>query len=204
MHTTTSDDAGAAKASLRAVLRARRRALNPEQRASARAGWAAGAEEIAGLARQAHAADGPATIASYLPAPSEPDPTAAMEAWHAAGLRVLVPLSLPGRRLAWVRWLPGIAVRTGEHAPVPEPVGAEAADPTGISLAVVPALAVGADGTRLGQGGGYYDSFLQGRGIPGYACVFSDEVLECVPAQPWDARLRGAWTPDAVRSLPLT
>ncbi|WP_394162257.1 5-formyltetrahydrofolate cyclo-ligase [Galactobacter valiniphilus] len=192
---------GAAKAALRSALRARRRAVEPGQREAERRGWAASAGQLAAWALAAAPPGRPACLAAYLPAVSEPDPTAAMAQWHAAGLSVLVPLSLPGRRLAWVRWTPELRVSRGAHAPVPEPVGGEPADPADIDLVVVPALAVGTDGTRLGQGGGFYDSFLAGRATPTVACVRSDEVLDLVPAEAWDARLDAAWTPEGLRRL---
>ncbi len=191
----------AAKAALRSELRARRRAASPEEREAARRGWAGSAGQLAAWAASGAAAGRPACLAAYLPAATEPDPTAAMAAWHASGLSVLVPLSLPGRRLAWVRWTPELEVARGAHAPVPEPVGGEAADPAGIDLLVVPALAVAEDGTRLGQGGGFYDSFLSGRTVPTVACVGSEEILASVPAEPWDARLDAAWTPEGLRRL---
>ena len=62
----------------------------------------------------------------------------------------------------------------------------------------MPALAVDAEGLRLGMGGGFYDAFLQSLdpGTPAAACVFAREVLPpgAVPGEPWDARLHLALT----------
>ena len=66
-------------------------------------------------------------------------------------------------------------------------------------LIVIPALAASADGTRLGQGGGWYDRALMHRspGVPVVAVVFDDEVLEpgVIPAEPHDVPVDAIVTP---------
>ncbi|MGO3152488.1 MAG: 5-formyltetrahydrofolate cyclo-ligase [Galactobacter sp.] len=156
------------------------------------------AADVAGLV------PGVECIGAYLAAPGEPDPAEAIAAWHAAGLRVLLPVSGRDRVLEWVEWTPSVRVAQGKNAPVPEPVGAQPAQPADLDLVVVPALQVGHDGTRLGQGGGYYDTFLAAYPqLPTVACVFADEVVAAVPSDPWDATLDAVWTEEGVRHLPL-
>lgn len=156
------------------------------------------ATEVAALVEDAKC------IGAYLAAPGEPDPAAAVAAWHAAGLRVLLPVARAHRSLDWVVWTPQTRVEQGKNAPVPEPVGADPADPSELDLVVVPALQVGYDGTRLGQGGGYYDRFLAAHpDLTTVACVFSDEVVARVPSDPWDARLDAVWTEQGLRHFPL-
>ena len=66
-------------------------------------------------------------------------------------------------------------------------------------LIVVPALAASADGTRLGQGGGWYDRALTHRSsdVPIVAVIFDDEVLESgiIPAEPHDVPIDAIVTP---------
>jgi 5-formyltetrahydrofolate cyclo-ligase len=64
---------------------------------------------------------------------------------------------------------------------------------------VVPALAVGRDGTRLGRGGGYYDRALAHARPDAVlvAVVFDEELLEGVPAGPHDRRVTAVVTPTA-------
>ena len=53
---------------------------------------------------------------------------------------------------------------------------------------MVPALAVGASGTRLGRGGGSYDRALARvrPGVPVLALLYDGELLDEVPAEPHD------------------
>ncbi len=61
----------------------------------------------------------------------------------------------------------------------------------------MPALAVAADGTRLGRGGGSYDRALSRR-APGStvaALVFDDEIVAALPHDVWDVAVDAAVSP---------
>jgi 5-formyltetrahydrofolate cyclo-ligase len=183
-----------AKSRLRRAVRAARRERLRNHMASGTEGLTRTAGQVAGLV------PGAACIGAYLAAPGEPDPIGAMSTWHSSGISVLVPRSLPGRRLEWVRWTPDLSVRTGDVAPVPEPVGGIPGDPQRMDLVVVPALGMGRDGTRLGQGGGFYDTFLSEHpDVPTVGCIFDDELVDSVPAEEWDAVLGASWTPSGIQ-----
>lgn len=182
-----------AKQALRAelVLRRRRRGAGPDAAARRRElglRWAEHLEAaLPGLP------DG-ALIAAYLPTDTEPPLLPALAGAHAAGHRVIAPVSLPGRRLDWVRWEPQTPVRTsafGMAEPVGERLGPEAFAAADVRL--IPALAVDGRGVRLGWGGGFYDAALaaaRARETDALeiGVVFHDELLPAgaVPAGPHD------------------
>ena len=70
-------------------------------------------------------------------------------------------------------------------------------------LVLVPALAVGADGTRLGRGGGSYDRALARvpADRPVVALLYDGELLPGVPAEAHDRRVTAVVTPSGVRQL---
>lgn len=127
-----------------------------------------------------------ATVCGYVALPGEPPTTDLLERLLQAGHRVYLPVAQPQGRLDWVAaessrpwdaWgLPGRPVCPAATVALPP-----------IDVVLVPALAVTADGQRLGQGGGYYDRFLAtAPAVRTIALVWSDEVLADVGAQPHD------------------
>lgn len=122
-------------------------------------------------------------VAAYLPLRTEPGSHELLDALVRRGIRVLVPVTLPDHDLDWVQ-LPG-DVPLGRNA-------IAAAD-----AVLVPALAVGADGTRLGRGGGSYDRALARvpAGVPIAALLYDGEVLVQVPGEAWDLPVTAVVTP---------
>lgn len=181
-------EVGAAKSALRADLLARRRARPPGERATAAA--AVAATLLHGLA-------GCRAFAAYVPGPEEPGHGRIPAAFTQLGARVLLPVVSAGEaELAW-------AVDTGRLTPgrfgLLEPAGPRLG-PTAVGTAdvvVVPALAVAADGTRLGRGGGYYDRTLRHVRDDAVlvAVVFDDELLGELPAEPHDRPVTAVVTP---------
>ena len=98
-------------------------------------------------------------------------------------MRVLVPVTQPDRDLDWVA-LPG-----------DEPLGPDAI--AGVDAVIVPALAVAADGTRLGRGGGSYDRALARipAGAPVAALLYDTERWRTLPGDPWDRPVSATVTP---------
>lgn len=147
------------------------------------------------------------TIAAFLPLPTEPPLLPALTRAVAEGYRVLVPVVRPQRQLAWVEWHPQVEHTVnslGIVEPVGEYLGSEAflqAD-----LRLVPALAYDVAGRRLGQGGGYYDRLFEQLGPLAQdpstvGVVFEREILDALPADSWDARLRFVATEQALHRL---
>lgn len=102
------------------------------------------------------------TVAAYWPLGTEPDVRPLIEALVTQGTQVLLPVLMTDRDLDWSRYSgdpaelePGGA---GTQQPRGQGLGVEAV--LGAQVAVVPALAVTANGVRLGRGGGSYDRVL--------------------------------------------
>ena len=161
--------------------------------------------EAEGLAHQIRAlasSMGEVTLpALFVPTPLEPDMSLTLGLFEHALLPVLLdeagaPLGAP----RWGLWEAGQALVTlgrPPAQPVGEARGAESLKEA--DLIVIPALAAAADGTRLGQGGGWYDRALMHRSptTPVVAVIFDDEVVEAglIPAEPHDVPVDAIVTP---------
>lgn len=185
-------DVAVDKARWRSLVRAARRevvegwGLSGRARAAeglAAAGRAVVAERVAGAGR-ARAG----TVTAFEPMRTEPPVDLLVRQLQAAGVRVLVPVTLARPRLDWVD------LADPARTPLGEEVLAE------VDVAFVPALAVGQDGVRLGQGGGYYDTTLPGLRerspqTPVVAVLHDHELVARVPAAGHDARVDGVLRP---------
>src|SRR4051794_1447303 len=176
-----------AKAILRTALLAARAHRAPQERAASADALAATlAGRLAGVA----------VVAAYVPTAEEPGHGRLPGALPGRVLLPVVPER--GRELSWARYdgrlSPG---RFGlQEPPGPQlPPGALAA----ADVVLVPALAVGHDGTRLGRGGGYYDRALVHARDDAVlvAVVFDDELLDRVPTGAHDRRVSAVVTPRA-------
>ncbi len=211
------------KSDLRARIRAAR---------SRAVGSAGSADESAALLATATAAGlldpqgipgarGAVVIAAYIAAPGEPEVGGLRAAVRHAGGVVLLPIPGAGRTLDWAR--DDGAYRPEGRYPIEVPAGLVIGSGAAVLLAhgvrtvLVPALAVDATGTRLGQGGGYYDRLLAdlastvGAGpadrdrtveasgaIPDLVAVVRDEELlpgGYLPREPHDQLMTAALTP---------
>ncbi len=177
------------KNELRRRITAARRALSPSQREAEAAALATGA---AGLATAGE------TVCAYWPVGSEPGSAGLVDGLLGHGVRVLLPVVSPEGPLDWAEYTG--ALRPGPHGLL-EPAGTSRG-PDAIStarLVLVPALAVGRDGVRLGRGGGHYDRSLPlaRSGVPLVAVVRDEELLDSVPAERHDMRVTAALTPGA-------
>ena len=103
------------------------------------------------------------------------------------GLPVLVAGAGPSLDVR--RYASAEALAAGPFGILKPAAGAERLDPARLDVVVVPALALGRDGSRIGYGGGYYDAFLATTaalrvGVAPHACL-----AESLPAEAHDARL---------------
>ncbi len=205
-----SDELAAAKSALRRGVRARRGAIGPSQRADTAEGL-----RRTGLAVQ------PLTaahwVAGYVALTGEPDLELLLDGVAAAGAEILLPV-LP----AAADTRPGVlgwAVRSGDLEPgpalssgrrIPQPTGLVAANlvaaqPAGVDVVLMPALAADTHGARLGQGGGWYDRSLAELSAGGtkppllVAVVHDDELFDGrtdpLPVGEHDIRVDAVLTP---------
>lgn len=138
-----------------------------------------------------------ATVAAYVSVGREPGTGALLDALHAAGKRVILPLLQPDDDLDWATYSGSDAlVRAGRGLlePTTEPLGPGAVATA--DVVVVPGLAVDRTGLRLGRGGGSYDRALGRVPLGTFTCVVlnDDEVLDLVPAAQHDRRVTAAVT----------
>lgn len=144
----------------------------------------------------------PKTIAAYVPSAEEPGgaslPDTLRETLPAGG-RLLLPVLLPDDDLDWAEYTGSLATgRRGLQEPTGPRLGVTAL--RSADLILVPALAVGRDGIRMGRGGGSYDRALSRLPSPGpivVALLFDHEALDEVPAEPHDRPVHGVITPMA-------
>lgn len=145
--------------------------------------------------------ESPTVIAAYVPIGSEPGgpelPDVLREALPSTS-SLLLPVLLPDGDLDWAPYDSPTSLSPGARGLL-EPTGHRLGR-TAISradLVVVPALAVDRCGVRLGRGGGSYDRALARVAGTAFtvALLHDGELLDTVPAEPHDRRVRAAITP---------
>jgi 5-formyltetrahydrofolate cyclo-ligase len=182
------DSAASAKRVLRTRLLAARSALSADQLEAARA---AVCGHVLVQMDAATAVGRPwYIVCGYQPLPTEPGSVALLEAMAERGAAVLVPLMRPDRDLDWTRWPAGAPLGIDEVARA--------------TVLLVPALAVDWSGRRLGRGGGSYDRVLArvSAAVPVAALLHRGEILDEVPADPWDRTVNAVVTPDGWLDIP--
>ncbi len=183
---TPAEAATDPKAALRREVFARRKAAHAADREAH--GEAALAARDHFLAARLHT--GARVISGYRPIRTEIDPTPLMEALHAAGHRLCVPViegqDLP---LRFREWHPGAEMVEG-------PFGAEVpatGDWLEPELLIAPLVAFDVWGHRLGYGGGFYDRTLAElrakRRTRAAGLAYAAQEVPAIPHEPTDQRL---------------
>lgn len=187
------------KAAVRAGVIAARRGMSASARA--RAGSA-----LTSAVLSLRESTAPRTVAAYVSIGTEPPTAELLSVLRTGEVQVLVPVLLDDLDLDWAIYetdAPMSASSGGLWTPDGPRLGRDAV--VDADLVVVPALAVGRDGTRLGRGGGSYDRALVRvpGGRPILALLYDGELVDRVPAEAHDRRVTHAITPSAVHRLPI-
>lgn len=182
-----------AKRALRAEIRERRRIATSTERERDAEGHTA---QLIELAQRL----GARSVAAYLSTEHEPS-TRGFIAWaHAAGIRILLPVSREDGLLDWASYDGGTEDLDllGMPTPTSELLGPIAVND--VDLIIVPASAIDRTGMRMGWGRGYFDRTLGSMAArpPVYAVVFDQELLDAVPHDVHDERIDGVVTPTRI------
>jgi 5-formyltetrahydrofolate cyclo-ligase len=183
---TASGGVAGQKVALRRRLMADRARLTPAQRAAA-------GRTLRDTILELPQVQMAGTIAAYYSLVSEPDTHGLVYALWKRGSYVLLPLLRPDANLDWASYEGPDSLRPGLRGlaePGEPPRGLDAV--ARADLVLVPALAVDRRGMRLGRGGGSYDRALArvGPQVPTIALVYDGELLDEVPADGHDQRVR--------------
>lgn len=185
-----------AKRVLRRQLRTRRAERGAEWAATHAAAVAANLQELV-------IAHGARTISAYLSTPDEPDTRRFLTWAGEQGIRVLLPIIREDGLLDWAEHdgTETIEATLG----MPEPAS-DALPPTvldEVDLMLIPATAVGRDGSRLGGGRGFFDKTIAAMAEcpPVYAVVHDDELFDSVPHAGYDQPVDGVVTPSGITRL---
>ena len=140
-----------------------------------------------------------ATVAAYVSIGHEPGTGPLLEALGRLGRRVLLPVLQPDGDLDWA--VHGGELRSAARGllePAGPLLGREAVATADVVL--TPGLAVAADGTRLGRGGGSYDRALGRVPLGTFTCtlLYDDEYPVAVPAAPHDRRVVAVAQPSGI------
>ncbi|MBO1336483.1 5-formyltetrahydrofolate cyclo-ligase [Streptomyces sp. VRA16 Mangrove soil] len=149
------------------------------------------------------------TVAAYVSVGNEPGTGALLDALHARGTRVLLPVLLPDNDLDWGAYDGAdslVRVRHPGKMALLEP-GGERLGPDAVLAAdvvLLPGLAVDARGMRLGRGGGSYDRVLARLAAAGarpalVVLLYDGEVVAHVPEEAHDQAVHAVVTPSGVR-----
>ena len=138
------------------------------------------------------------TVAAYYSVGAEPGTRSLLFALWKRGSYVILPVLLPDGDLDWASYEGPDSLAPGPRGVLEptEPVrGPEAV--ARAHAVLVPALAVGNGGMRLGRGGGSYDRALArvGGRVPTIALLYDEELLPAVPTEPHDRPVRAVARP---------
>jgi 5-formyltetrahydrofolate cyclo-ligase len=136
-------------------------------------------------------------IAAYVPMGREPGSLRLLDLLRDGGTEVLLPVVVPDG-LDWAPYAGAdelVAGVLGTRAPAGRRLGPAAL--ATVEAVLVPALAVDHRGVRLGRGGGYYDRALAAAPatVPLVALLHDGELVERLPADPWDTTVTSAVEP---------
>ncbi|WP_277209431.1 5-formyltetrahydrofolate cyclo-ligase [Isoptericola croceus] len=192
-----------AKDELRRAIRHHRRERSARLRDEA-------AQSLAQVVAAIPAVQEAAVVVAYAARRTEPCTLPLLELLSQRGTRILLPVLGAGLARDWADYTgPDDLLERAPGRP-PEPGGPNlGADViTQADVVIAPALAVDTSGTRLGQGGGWYDRVLKQvrPGVQAIATVFPEELYDAVqrplPVLEHDVAVHAVATPEGWLPLP--
>ena len=176
-----NDEAGTRKRGLRKRILAARRSLTEEKRA---AYSAAITEQVLSLEALKRAR----TVFAYAAMEDEVQTETLISSLLGMGKRVAIPF-VTGKRVMEAVLVPSMdALEYGAyHILTVKEEQRIIVPPQEIDCVLVPGVAFGLDGARLGMGGGYYDAFLPKAGQAArIALAFHCQIAERIPQETYD------------------
>ena len=136
-------------------------------------------------------------VAAYVGVDTEPGTLPLLEALRDRGVRVLLPVLREDWSMGWGSFASTDALVTSPRGLLEPATSDGSLDEAEVVL--LPGLAVGPDGARLGRGGGAYDrALVDVTGTPLLVLLHPDEVGLDVPAESHDRPVDGWVTSDGV------
>ena len=170
------------KARVRAILRARKEAMRPEERR----------EKSSLIARHLMLliASGE-TVMVFTSKEKEVNTTPLIEALFAEKNPVVVPIIQQADVSLRLSYLRDVSALVPSTFGVPEPIGSEIpADPQDVDVIILPMLGFDRAGGRIGYGAGYYDRFLSKTpGLFKIGIAFACQEVEHLPTDENDVRM---------------
>ena len=166
------------KKTLRKQIREQKRAMTPEQIATA-------SEKLVRMFLETELYYRAKTIYGYLPYNQEVRTVPILEQALADGKRVAVP-KVCGEEMKFI-YLTDLTQVAEGYAGIPEPIadGPIGDDPT--ALVLMPGVAFTQNGQRMGYGGGFYDKFLaEEPNHPTIALCYDFQIFESLPTEEFD------------------
>jgi 5-formyltetrahydrofolate cyclo-ligase len=163
------------KNELRAAIKARRRALEPEEKAQLD-------RLICGHVLRLHQYQRAKAVIVYMSTAIEVDTLGIIRHALAHGKRVVLPRCRPGTRLMDFYYIRSLEdLETGSYGLLEPKTCCERFTRFENSICLVPALAYDRSGYRLGYGGGYYDRFLSGYTGPRIGLIYAADIRRQLP-----------------------
>ena len=166
------------KKEMRAIIRARKRAMTEEQIVSA-------SRNLGVLFCNSELYKNAKSIYGYLPYNQEVRTVEMLEQAIRDGKRVAVPKCY-GEEMRFI-WLDDLTQVAPGYANIPEPIADEPIADDKTALVLMPGLAFDPQGHRIGYGGGFYDRFLaEEPDHPTLALCYGFQMVEHLETEEFD------------------
>lgn len=176
-----------AKKALRGEIRAKRRHIPPETRGEKDKSIT---EKVLSLDEYKKAG----TVFCFVSYGGEPETRDIIADILKQGKRLCVPRCLDEGQMECVL-IEGLSCLRPGYKGILEPKeGLPVLDPAEIDMAVVPGMAFTREGARLGQGGGFYDRFMEKTKAFTCGICYSEFLLEDIPAESFDKKVSAVVT----------